>query len=302
MKPLPPGSYLVRPFKTYKDFSFTYTYLGTNSPFISVDEAIAPPIGWTWQGTNEPFNSGSGLFKRALYASIETLFYASASISGTTLQHTLGALSASRQLPAFTPGGWSPGETGDIYVISVSQGAFGEQIRPGTFSVFTGAGTGSITDDGNGKLFVNTNPNKAIGNIFYSMGIAAISRYATGSITGSIINENGMYLTTGSELTIGYHSQLTLYEHSVICTIEKDEFNFTVNPSLSLFPTSSISGSLGSGSIRLLDAFSSGTLTPYVTTIGCYNSIGELLMIGKVPRPIRRTTNMDQTFVVRLDA
>lgn len=295
MKPLPPGSYLVRPFKTYKAFSFTHTYLGAgNSPFISVDEAIAPPVNWTWQGVNEPYNSESGLFMRALYASIETLFYASASISGTNLQHTLGALSASRQLPAFTPGGWSPGETGDIYVVSVGEGAFGEQIRPGTFTVITGAGTGSISDDGQGRLFANTNPNKAVGNIFYSMGIAAISNAGSGSAT---INENGLFLTTGSAITIGYNSQLTLFEHSVICTIEKDEFNFSTNPSLALFASSSISGST-----RLLDAFSSGTLTPYVTTIGCYDSVGELLMVGKVPRAIRRTTDMDQTFVVRLDA
>jgi len=299
MKSLPPGSYLVRPFKTYKEFNFTHTYLGTNnSPFITVDEAIAPPVGWVWDGANEPYNPESGLFKRPLYASLETLFYASASISGTNLQHTLGALSASRALPVFEPGGWSPGQTGDVYIISVSEGVFGEQIRPGTFNIITGAGTGSITDDGKGRLYVNTNPTNAIGNIFYSMGIAAISKMPdTGSITGSVINQDGMYLNTGSSITIDYHSQLTLFEHSVICTIEKDEFNFTVNPSLSLFASSSVTGST-----RLLDAFSSGTLTPYVTTIGCYDSVGELLMVGKVPRPIRRTTNMDQTFVVRLDA
>jgi hypothetical protein len=51
----------------------------------------------------------------------------------------------------------------------------------------------------------------------------------------------------------------------------------------------------------MMDAFSSGTLTPYITTLGLYNSIGDLVALAKVPRAIRRTPDMDQTFIIRFD-
>ena len=40
---------------------------------------------------------------------------------------------------------------------------------------------------------------------------------------------------------------------------------------------------------------------PYVTTVGLYNDKGELLVIGKLGKPIKLTTNAQNAIVVRFD-
>lgn len=296
MKPLPQGNYLIRPFKTFKGFAYTYQHLVSSSSIqASVTEAIAPPVMWIWSGSSEPTNP-NGLSKRSLYASVETLFYPSMSVSGTNLGH-ITATGSIRRPPIF-PRGWSPGKhPNGIYIISVSPRAYGEQIRPNSFVIETTPGTASISDDGLGKLYASTDTINPIGNIFYSLGIAVIGKMTTtGSLTGSVISQEGIYLNTGSVLNIQYESQFTIYEHTVICTLEKDEFNYSTNPSLNLFPSSSVSGST-----KLRDEMLSGSLDPYVTAIGLYNSVGEMMAIAKVPRAIKRAPEIDQTFIVKFD-
>jgi hypothetical protein len=208
---------------------------------------------------------------------LDNLFYSSNLTTGSNVR-----------LPEFNKGGWSPSLTGNVYVINISQQTFGEQVRPGTFSVVTGSVT--ISDDGIGRLYSSVAPTVVVGNIFYPLGIAIISK--TGSAAG-------LNLQAGSVITVNYNSQLTIYEYTTICTLERDEFNYSSNPSLSLFSTSSVAGISGS---KMMDAFSSGSLTPYITTIGLYNDVRELVAIAKVPRAIRRTPEMDQTFIIKFDA
>ena len=40
---------------------------------------------------------------------------------------------------------------------------------------------------------------------------------------------------------------------------------------------------------------------PYLTTVGLYNDKGELLVIGKLGKPIKLTTNAQNAIVVRFD-
>lgn len=283
MKPLPNGSYIVRPFKTYKSHLCSYTWGGSSNPiFISIDEATVPTAAWRVGTVGQGTNANSEIAKTSLFASIQQMFYppSESSISPQFDRH------------------WAPSQSiSGAYVISVSEYSFGEQIRPGTFHLTTTNGTASISDDGNGRLYCSTNPSGTVGNIFYPFGIAVVEKmFTTSSITGSVINQQGLYFDTGSNISVAYKSQLTLYEHSVICTLEKNEFNFSTNASLSMFQSSSISGSG-----LLMDMFASGTLTPYITTIGLYNSVNELVAIAKVPRPIRRAPEIDQSFIIKLD-
>ena len=120
----------------------------------------------------------------------------------------------------------------------------------------------------------------------------------------TVVNPDGLLLTTGSQLNISFNSKHTIYEKTAICTVEPQEFNFSSNTSLN---SATLSGSMqgstfvpSTGSIAgqlMLD----GDLTPYMTTVGLYNDQQELLAIAKFPRAIKRALDTQQTIIVRFD-
>ena len=65
----------------------------------------------------------------------------------------------------------------------------------------------------------------------------------------------------------------------------------------------SITKNAGTGSrIGEIESFVTDTdWDPYITTIGLYNSSGELLIIGKLSRALRKDDGYDTTLVVRFD-
>lgn len=284
MKSLPPGGYIVRPYKTFKGHSHKFTYGGgSNPPFVTINDGLTPPTDWLY-GTFVDLTNDDGTHKYQTHASVNNLFYPQPDWADRR------GVRFNRQ--------WSPSLTSGsgVYVVSISQRSFGEQIRPGTFRLTTTAGSEELYDNGEGVVVVQSAPTTVIGNIFYNMGIAVIGKMADTDATGSVITTNGMYLKTGNDVTVQYESQVTLYEHTSICTIGKQELTSTSNPSLYSFATSSVSGSTS-----LMDAYSQGLLPVYMTTIGLYNSVGELVAIGKLPRPIKRAPEIEQTFIVKFD-
>jgi hypothetical protein len=163
-------------------------------------------------------------------------------------------------------------------VFSINQQTFGEKVKEGTFVLNSTSFGTSIIDDSFGRLVLSNNTGSVVGNIFYDFGIAVVS--------------SSLALTTGSAVTVEYNSQFTIYEHTAICTLDKGEFNFSTNPTMQ--------GTDMSGS-SLLESLSSGSLSPYVTTIGLYNNSGEMVAVAKVPRPVKRAPEIDQTFIVKFD-
>lgn len=279
---LSPGSYLVRPFKTYKGHTHSYTYEGTNVEFLSVNEALIPPADWLYNEYPLVVNT-NGILKYNLYKSVEHLFY----------------YETSSRFPPRDDREWALTDTnGDgVYVVNISQYSFGETVRPTSFRLTSAASTASIYDDGTGKLICSSDTNAIIGNIFYSKGIAVIGKMDAGSSEVSkIISHEGLYLDPSDVLTISYESQNTLFEHITICTIDRGELNCSTNATLRLFESSSVSGSTG-----LIAAINSGSLPIYMTTIGLYNDDREILAIAKLPRPIKRVLDIAQTFVVKFD-
>jgi hypothetical protein len=279
MNALPLGNYLIRPFKTYKSQSFSYSYLGASNPqSVTIDEGVVPPANWTITSSAFPTNP-DGITKWQLYASVKQLFYLSASNAV--------------YIPSL---GWDllNFPTSSIYVVSVSTTSYGEQIRPGSFQIIGGVSTGSIVDDGQGRLFWNGDFTTPIGNIFYPLGIAILQEQTTP--IGSPFSNKGVYFYSGSQVNISYNAQWTIYEHTILCSLEPGEFNWTTNPTMWMNPSSSITGSGALGDFML-----SGSLTPYITTLALANDNGEIVAVGKVPRPIKRSPNIEQTFVVRFD-
>lgn len=100
-------------------------------------------------------------------------------------------------------------------------------------------------------------------------------------------------ITTTNDYTLQFKNTHLIFENEFHCTVEEDEFNFTLNPTVRK------NKSINSGD---LSNFATGSnFKPYVTTIGLYNEEGELLVVGKLAQPIRMSDETDTTFVVRFD-
>lgn len=276
MKQLSSEDYITTPFVTHKQQSLTHTFLSGSTARVWIDLASKPASTWSFS-TDEPVNP-TGIYKRSLYKSINSLFYASESLwnSGPMLDKK------------FSPTG------SDIYVISISQNAFGEGIRPGTFEITTPSSTQSLYDDGYGRLISDDDTTIPVGNVFYSVGVAVVQKSpTTGSLTGSVILPSGFVLTTGSILNVNFEATHTIYEHQILCQMDRYEYNYSTNPT--------VSGSVVTGSVKVTDAFASESLTPYFTTVGLYNDMGEMVAVAKFPKPLKRAVGSQQTIIIRLD-
>ena len=92
--------------------------------------------------------------------------------------------------------------------------------------------------------------------------------------------------------------------------VPKDQFNVTMNPTATYRPATvgevctttngMIKPNVPSGELRK-PLFVSGTLMPYVTTIGLYNDKAQMMGIGKLAQPIQKRSDVDMHFVVRWD-
>lgn len=280
MKAITNGNYLVRPFQAHKSQTYTYAFLSSSysASYVTVDEAILPPDIFTWQNLSNPSNE-DGIYKRQLYASLRHLYYSSASLwnNGSSVSDAF-QLTGSKE-----------------YVINIPQSTFGEEVRPTSFLLTAPLySTESLVDDGNGNITPINSTGSIVGNIFYKTGIAIIAQ-TTSSLSSSILSGNGLYLTTGSQLTIKFDATQTIYEHQILCIMDAGDFNYSSNPSI--FST----GSVVSGSTGVIALFSSGTLRPYMTSVGAYNELGQLLVIGKFPKPVKRVVDSQQTVVLRFD-
>ena len=84
-----------------------------------------------------------------------------------------------------------------------------------------------------------------------------------------------------------------IYENEYQCTLQEHEFNQTTNLS---------ARDINANDPYHLDSFTtSSNFSTYVTTIGLYNEENELLVVGKLGQPIKKSKNTDTTFVLRWD-
>jgi hypothetical protein len=179
------------------------------------------------------------------------------------------------------------GADGDLSVISVPEKLFGENIVPYTFEVtYTPPSSVqlNITDDGNGNLISRGD---VVGQIFYSHGIAV---FTTGSMA-ALGSDMSSSLSNLDNLSVNFSSSLRIYENQYKCTINENEFQFSLNPTL-------LSGSLDD---VYYDFVTGSFFTPYITTVGLYNESNELLIVGKLSNPIPISQYTDTTIIVNLD-
>ena len=179
----------IKPFKVHKTQHYTYTS-GSSSDAISLGEGLAfttaSGLFTGSYGTVETktrtlvddFISGSasansdGTFKELLYDSVKNLFYSSHLLTSRSVTFPAGG-DGDRE--------WTPSDS--IYVLNIAQQAYGETVRPGTFSFGL---SGSIySDDGYGRI---KSASVTVGNIFYPYGLCVL--------------DNSLTIESGSSLSI----------------------------------------------------------------------------------------------------
>jgi hypothetical protein len=307
LKPLGRDGYSKEAYIAYASQSYTITSGAAENPLqVSIDIAHQPPEGYSTVILNDDvgYINDSGTYAYQLFTFLDTKFYSSHSIVGYGTE--------SIAYTKFKP-------SASMFVFNLANDAIGEGIKESTFSVQTSGSSIKILDDGLGRLYVG-NTGSVVGNIFYKHGIAVVKTDI--SATTQSISTNGLQLKEYIPLTVAFSSSTTIYEHKAVCKLEPSDFNQSLfNPSLQYYKA--VTGSYYSGSTlvqfknydftpnpklvatassgeALIDLFDSGGLTPYITTIGLYNDY-ELVAVAKLARPIPRTSNVPQTFIVKFD-
>ena len=330
---------IITPFEVNKRFAFSGTeltgsnvkidfYRGLNISGTLFDPLLSPKSGLVNQ-----------IYQKSAYESVKQLYYTnyiSSSIpfpspsssfwdefikenntTTTTTSHRYfnyltSLLTESRYFPTES--------NSEVSIISIPSKLWGNNITPKTFA-FTYDKT-TAYDDGNGNLYtphqsqLNTYetaqyginvygdpdaPYFYVGNIIYSHGIAIIT---TGSLVG-VAGDISSSLTNLTSASISFSSSIDLYETQYKCTLTENEFNFSLNPTL-------ISGSnvVYDGSVLTASNANSSTtygfvtesyFTPYITTVGLYNEMQELMAVGKLSQPLQKSRTTDTTILINFD-
>jgi hypothetical protein len=207
-----------------------------------------------------------------------------------------------------------------ISLISIPSKLWGNNIEPQSVSIeYDSSGlTYTAHDDGNGNLFVSepTTPiiNQYCGNAIYEHGniiltpVSASAGNPDNTLTSQFTGL-GVFVLKGQDgyngvnllqnLTVGFSSSVTLYEHQYKCVVRENEFGYSLNPSL-------LSGSQSEapllGTNYVYKDFATGSyFSPYITTVGLYDNDQNLLAVGKLSVPTKVPMNADLEIQVAFD-
>jgi len=198
-----------------------------------------------------------------------------------------------------------------IAIFSVPSGLYGNYIQPKSF--YLSVESGSIRDDGEGNL-INQATGKVCGNIIYPHGLAIVTSDGSPAAGyGAVLYGNAVYggagdtfinnLITSTNISCSFSSSLTIHETQYKCTIRDNEYNFTLNPSVSSGSTE-ITSSIGTFFTpgQYLNDFVTGSdFSPYISTVGLYDNDYNLLAVGKLSQPLPISPTTDTTILINID-
>lgn len=95
--------------------------------------------------------------------------------------------------------------------------------------------------------------------------------------------------------TLEFIGETTIYQNEVKCKIQENEFNYSQNPTALKYGANVPSGTLA-------DNVTGSDFRPYFTTVGLYNEVNELLVVGKMATPYPIPPNTDMTIIVKWDS
>lgn len=132
---------------------------------------------------------------------------------------------------------------------------------------------------------------KEVGYVFYNQGMIIITdprpRYQ------NIFLGNGDWDYTDRDYELKYRATKNIQEISVLCELNRNEFNISQNASLRIDSTDT--------DTRLKSMVTGSDFRPYITQIGLYNDEGQLLALGKLASPLKKRRDVDVTIDVRFD-
>lgn len=298
IKEIPLSDVTVRPFKVYKEWSFSHEdqdevplYFGANPTGTFYEDNLGP--------------EHNGIPTQVLYRSIRAQFYLNSSTSSI-----LTEVGRRRSYASTTERVLED----ELAVLVIPQKYYGEGIKPGSFTLTTGSLT--YTDDGFSNLVRTQSGDEIIlGNIFYDRGLVVLTKDI---VSGSSFDE----------YSFGYRSTVTIYENEIFLSVNESEFNVSTNPtslsemeyesgiiitSASLDPRNNYTQSFfnltkgkinpifweyeNSSSIDQTGSY----LAPYITTIGLYDDALNMVAVAKLPEPIKSLPDYPINFIVRFD-
>ncbi len=278
--------YKIETYTAYASQSFVITSGSDENPSgLTFSVATEPPSDWLVTGDKGTLNIESQLYSNPLYKSIEHLFYT----QGNQVFYSSSVADVTQYMP-----------TGSFYVLSAASTVTGDQIKPSTVLIKLNNSASYISDTPTSTpqlgLLKVSGSSAVIGNVFYKHGIFVLKENSL----PNTVNSNGIKLEEDDTLTVQFQSTGTIYKHRVSCEIEPNEFNLAwFNPTISA--SYAASGSVDGQGEQIYSLMASGSLTPYVTSIGLYNDEFQLLAVAKLSSPIKRSFYTKQTFIVQFD-
>ncbi len=296
---------IVTPFTVNKSFNFPYSQwaTGSDNQLVGIDRFLGENSSWF--DNKSTTGTLTTQYQALIYSSAKQLYYSNFLSSSTGDNIAQPVL-----FPGAGPSGsgdvliggvesplydnflqstlvsnrfWPTASNANILVLSVPSKLYGEYIVPSSFNWYCGVGgvEGAIVDDGQGNLLSGSTN---VGNIIYTHGLAILTTQ------GQIYNEDLSFWSQETNMTCSFSSSMTIYETQYKCTIRESEFNFSLNPSL-------LSGSDGS----VYSFATASYFSPYVTTVGLYDELQNLLAVGKLAQPLPTSATTDTTILVNID-
>jgi hypothetical protein len=316
---------------TYKQFlssDITITPFEVNKKFTFegntdlVDIGIDRFLGSNTEETD--FNTGwvttgniSTEYKFLVYKSIRELYYSNFLISSASdgTEYAESGLFVNYPQSDLYFRKHFPSDLNDnIGVISIPSKLYGNKIQPKTFNLTSGSNV-TITDDGEGNLLYN---GSICGNIIYNQGLAIITSNGNPDNTGAAKYGEGRYgfgvygfvgdgefinnfINEPTDITCSFSSSYDILETQYKCTINANEFNYSLNPSLLKDSLRGDNKILESGSALYSNFVTSSTFSPFTTAVGLYNDDQELVAIGKLAQPLLTSQTTDTTIFINID-
>jgi len=106
---------------------------------------------------------------------------------------------------------------------------------------------------------------------------------------------------TYADVTLEFSSSYDILETQYKCTIDSNEFNYSVNPRLLSDNLRGENKILDAGSSQYSDFVTSSYFSPFVTTVGLYNDDKELVAVGKLSQPLQTSQTTDTTIFINID-
>jgi len=175
----------------------------------------------------------------------------------------------------------------EFIYIGVPNIKFGEEIMAGSIQITSD--NNIVIDDGYGNL-MDDNSSEYIGNIFYKTGDLVLT-----NVTSSAYSD-----ISSSFQQLKYKGKTKINEHNLSCGISRGEMTMTLNKTA--YSGSVVEQELVSGSGLPIDTIlNTSEWSPYVTTIGLYDDNHNLLVVGKLAKPVQNNREIDMTFVIKFD-